>query len=402
MREDVETVVRSLHPVTRTTSFKTVWGNRWRKKRGDMKDVRHENMVTRPEIDPAVSSWQVLRRKGVVMERRKATKSLEGQEVMSTGKTWLTIHELRVHQIELEMQIEELRRAQAELDDERERYFDLYDLAPVAYCTISEKGLITETNLAATNLLGVVRGALCKQPISQIILKEDQYIYYLFRKKLNDTGKPQECELRMIKIDETVFWAHLVAIVVHDTDGAQVCRIALTDITERKKKEAEIFYIGYHDQLTGLFNRRFYEEELKRLDTERNFPLTIVMGDVNGLKLINDSFGHVMGDVLLMKVAEVITAGCRTDDIIARLGGDEFVMLLPKTNASEAELIIKRIKALAGKEKIEAIDISIAFGYEVKNNMEIPIQEIFEKAEDHMYRQKLIESEGTRGSTINV
>ncbi|MDR3601581.1 MAG: histidine kinase N-terminal 7TM domain-containing protein [Desulfosporosinus sp.] len=178
--------------------------------------------------------------------------------------------------------------------------------------------------------------------------------------------------------------------------------LVVRDFSEKKQKEIEIFYLSYHDQLTGLFNRRFYEEELKRLDTERNLPMTIVMADVNGLKLINDSFGHVMGDELLIKVAEVMTKGCRTDDIIARLGGDEFVILLPKTGPFETEQIIKRIKGLASKEKVGSIDISISFGYETKNNMEEKIQEIFKKAEDHMYKKKLFEGPSMRGKTINA
>lgn len=113
--------------------------------------------------------------------------------------------------------------------------------------------------------------------------------------------------------------------------------VIVSDITDRKNKEKNMLYFSYHDYLTGLYNRRFYEEELKRLDTERNLPLSIVMGDVNGLKYINDTFGHLMGDDLLMKVADSIKKACRSDDIIARLGGDEFVILLPKTDTVDAE-----------------------------------------------------------------
>jgi len=362
-----------------------------------------KNKDTRPEqADPSASLKQALRQQGEVMARHNAGQPPEDLKVMSPEEMQRTLQELRVHQIELGIQNEELRRLHEELDSERERYFYLYDQAPVGYCTISEKGLIMETNITAANMLGVFCGALTKQPISQIINKDDRDIYNLLRKKLVETGKQQECELRMIKMDETAFWAHLAATVAPDTNGAQVFLIALTDITDRKKRETEIFYLSYHDQLTGLFNRMFYEEELKRLDTERNLPLTIVMGDVNGLKLINDSFGHAVGDELLKKVAQVITKGCRTDDIIARLGGDEFVILLPQTDADETERIIKRIQALAFKERIESIDLSISFGYEVKRGMGKRIQEVFKNAEDKMYKQKIFEGASMRGRTINV
>ena len=185
-------------------------------------------------------------------------------------------------------------------------------------------------------------------------------------------------------------------------NGKKVFHALCRDVSERKQMEQKLEYLSYHDQLTGLYNRRFYEEELKRLDIKRNLPMTIVMGDVNGLKLINDSFGHVAGDELLKKVAEVITKGCRGDDVIARLGGDEFVILLPKTDAIETDKIIKRINDLSLKEKIGSIDISISFGYETKNNEEEKIQGIFKNTEHHMYKNKLFESPSMRGRTIKA
>ncbi|MDZ7760741.1 MAG: PAS domain S-box protein, partial [Desulfovermiculus sp.] len=144
-----------------------------------------------------------------------------------------------MHQIELEMQNEELRTAQEEIEESRARYFDLYDRAPVGYCTLSEKGLIQEANLTATTLLGVNRAALIKQPISRFILKEDQDIYYLHHKKLFETGEPQECELRLLKPDGRFFWGHLTETAAQAKDGAPVCRVVLIDITERKRAAEE-------------------------------------------------------------------------------------------------------------------------------------------------------------------
>jgi PAS domain S-box-containing protein len=149
-------------------------------------------------------------------------------------------HELRVHQIEMEMQNDELRRIQGELELARSRYFDLYDLAPAGYLTLSEQGLILESNLTAVNLLGVPRSTLVKRPFTQFILKEDQDIYYLHRKKLFETGEPQQCEMRLLKSDGEFFWALVDATAAQDTDGAPVCRVILSDITESKQTEISL------------------------------------------------------------------------------------------------------------------------------------------------------------------
>ena len=147
-----------------------------------------------------------------------------------------TLHELRVHQIELEMQNNVLLRAQAELDAANARYFDFYDLAPVGYFTLSEKRLIMEANLTATALLDVVRSDLF-QPFSRYILKEDGNSFYLHRKRLFEKAAPQLWEMRMLKKDRTTFWAQIETIVTKDTGGAPTCRIVMRNITERKRAE---------------------------------------------------------------------------------------------------------------------------------------------------------------------
>jgi len=178
--------------------------------------------------------------------------------------------------------------------------------------------------------------------------------------------------------------------------------VVFRDFSEQRSEEKKIEFLSYHDQLTGLYNRRFYEEELNRLDTKRNLPIAIVMGDVNGLKLINDSFGHIAGDELLKKVAALMQSTCRADDILARLGGDEFVIILPKTDVAGAEQLVQRIKDRLSLEKVGAIDLSVSFGYEIKQNETDSMQEVFKNAEDHLYRHKLSESMSMRHQTINL
>lgn len=178
--------------------------------------------------------------------------------------------------------------------------------------------------------------------------------------------------------------------------------VSFMDISKRKKTEEEIIFLSYHDQLTGLYNRRFFEQELARLDAPNNYPLSIIMGDMNGLKLVNDSLGHSVGDELLKKAAKVLAKGCRSHDILARLGGDEFIVLLPKTDSYETERIIERIKALAVQERIGSIEISISLGYATKKHSQEEMKEVLRKAEDNMYKQKLLESPSMRGKTVDT
>jgi PAS domain S-box-containing protein len=198
------------------------------------------------KAEPIISS---IRSAHLRRRAEEAIKSKQQDEIekLSPDEMRQMLHELRVHQIELEMQNEELRQAQVELDAARARYFDLYDLAPVGYISLSDKGLILEGNLTASNMLGVMRNAFAKQPITRFIAREDQEIYYLHRKKLFETSEPQECELRMKKNDGTNFWARMEAALGKDADGASACRVVISDITERKKlaerlEQSEIKY----------------------------------------------------------------------------------------------------------------------------------------------------------------
>jgi len=163
---------------------------------------------------------------------------LEDLAALSPEALRASLHELRVHQIELEMQNEELRQTKEDLRASQARYFDLYDMAPVGYYTVSEKELILEVNLTAANLLGLNREEIVKKPFSRWILKEDADHFFLLHKELVRSSEPQKCELRMVKSGGGTFWAHLEATAATAPDGTPACRVALIDITERKRISA--------------------------------------------------------------------------------------------------------------------------------------------------------------------
>ena len=180
---------------------------------------------------------QALRRRAEAIAEDYQAELSRGDQALTPVQAQKVLHELRVHQIELEMQNEELRRTQHELDIERKRYFDLYDLAPVGYLSVSEQGLILEANLSAAILLGEARRHLVQQPISTFIARDDQDAYYLLRRRLVDTHKTQTCELQMKPKDVQPLWVHLTVSLTQEGDAASEFHIVINDISERKKVE---------------------------------------------------------------------------------------------------------------------------------------------------------------------
>ena len=176
----------------------------------------------------------------------------------------------------------------------------------------------------------------------------------------------------------------------------------IRNIEERKKSEEVMHKLSYYDQLTGVYNRRFYEEELKRLDNRRNLPLSIIMADINGLKLANDAFGHQEGDLILKKIGKILKSQCRADEIISRIGGDEFIILMPKTDGESAHRLVERINKAVTSERMNHGILSLSIGYAVKEKPSEQMHQIFKRAEDDMYSHKLAESSSMRSKTIDL
>lgn len=176
--------------------------------------------------------------------------------------------------------------------------------------------------------------------------------------------------------------------------------LVFRDFSDKKEKRKQIEYLSYHDQLTGLYNRRFFEEELRRLDTGRNLPLSFLYADVNGLKTINDAFGHQYGDMLIQQVSDVFKTECRADDIIARTGGDEFIFLFPKTDPVFVQELTNRIKEKIEQKTIMDISISISFGWDTKHEKNQSVWNVLKNAENIMYQKKIYDSSSKRSDVI--
>ncbi|MBT9589172.1 PAS domain S-box protein [bacterium] len=185
---------------------------------------------------------QTLRQRAEAIARTRADLPPTQLEALSPEALQELVHELRLHQIELETQNEELRRTQIALEDARERYFNLYDLAPVGYCTLSQQGRIVHATLTAARLLGRTRDLLMQQPLTRYISQSDQDIYYLHRKKLLESHHPQSCELRILKEDGTQIWVHLAETILKDVGGEPICHVVLSDVTGRKLLQIQSEY----------------------------------------------------------------------------------------------------------------------------------------------------------------
>jgi diguanylate cyclase (GGDEF)-like protein len=156
-----------------------------------------------------------------------------------------------------------------------------------------------------------------------------------------------------------------------------------------------------YDKLTGIYNRAFFEEELQRLDTEIQLPLSIILGDVNGLKITNDVFGHFEGDNILKSAAAIMSRACRPGDIIARWGGDEFIILLPTTPEKEVDEICEKIRAACVDNSNTKMQLSISLGHATRTSTEEDIRQVLKNAEDRMYRHKLLENKSFRSSFVS-
>ncbi len=173
------------------------------------------------------------------------------------------------------------------------------------------------------------------------------------------------------------------------------------EVTERKNYENSILYLSYYDHLTGLGNRRLYQEKLAQLEINKDFPLSIVMADINGLKLMNDAFSHDAGDELLVKASQVMTKHFNTYGEVYRIGGDEFVILLPNSSDQFTNQLINELNSDLSQTAVKGVSISVSFGYSTAYHLD-EVKQVARKAEENMYAHKIASISSNRNLLIKT
>ncbi len=241
----------------------------------------------------------------------------------------------------------------------------------------------------------------------------------MLQSKSSDTGMQTDKELQFLKVlmtnepyhsaddifmraDGTYFDVEYHSYPQRKNDQLIGAVVTFTDITERKKNEERIEYLHSHDALTGLQNRQSLEEEIRKMDEEKKYPLTIMFADLNGLKLVNDVFGHAAGDELIRRASAILRDSCGNETAIARIGGDEFVVLLPETTRDDAVIIMETIRSRLAEDKVNEVNCSMALGLDTKLAERQNIEKVMGNAEYEMYKDKALTRKRFGKDTIST
>lgn len=334
------------------------------------------------------------------LEHRLKTKPGNWKWVLAQGKVVQRNENGKaVKMIGIHKDISQSKIKEERLKKSEQRYRALFENTGVAMAIVDQNMQILLINQQAKDFLGHDWAAPgSKLPLEEVVAEENGVDKILKYNRLRQKGEaPNKYEIKFKDAQDQTKVALLKVSLLSDGQKRIVSAI---DITKRKEVEEKIKYMNYHDNLTGLYNRKYHQNKLRELDQAQYYPLSIIMGDNNGLKLINDTFGHTKGDHLIQETAKILKKVSRKQDVVARWGGDEFVILAPNTSREEAEKLIAEINQCCQESDFQPIIPNISLGTAFKNKVEEDIERIIKLAEDRMYSKKMESKKNIEGSMM--
>jgi len=302
--------------------------------------------------------------------------------------------------VEFVRDVTERKKLEEELKIREEQYRKIFETAPVGIMLEDKEGNILEANSSLCEITGYQEEELLGKKVVDTLPPPEHKEEALKNIDRILNGEDIEFTTEGCKKSGERYYLHIFETSVSLPNGEKGILSIQMDMTDMKEKEEKLEYLSYHDSLTDLYNRTFIEEEMKRLNTERQHPISFIYADINGLKLVNDTYGHDKGDELLIKAAEILRDNTRAEDIVARWAGDEFVILLPQTTPEAAGKISRRIENACDCEMIEDIPISLGIGAATKTDTKEKFEDTLKKADEKMYKDKLTKANSTENRLI--
>jgi len=287
--------------------------------------------------------------------------------------------------------ITERKRAEEQLRESEERLRTIVEGTHALLVSVDANGHFTYANDATARAIGYPspKELIGKSYLHFVHPKDRQQVLATFINQANTHQPSSMQEFRIIDTHGTVKWfSFLSTLAIKDGQVVGQSGVA-QDITARKRADDELRHLSIHDMLTGMYNRTFFEETMARLERGRDFPISIIMADVDRLKDINDNLGHAAGDAILQRVAQVMKTAFRADDVIARIGGDEFAVILPGSGSAAADVALRRVRQVLQEHNAAdpGTPISISFGASTALQR-APLFDVLKEADAKMYREK--------------
>ena len=287
--------------------------------------------------------------------------------------------------------IDDQKKLHLKLKEQKEHYEQLFENSIEGIALLDNESRVIKVNEKFQKIFGYEEEEIKNKEIDDVITPEKSTAQGSKYNQMVKEGKEIKKEVVRKRKDGKKINVSLHGFAVNLVDGSTGIYAVYNDITERKKIEERIKYLSYNDELTDLYNRRFFDAELEKMNQSRRIPISIIVGDLDGLKAVNDNYGHSEGDKYLKYMAKILKHVVRKEDVVARIGGDEFAILLPSTNSKAAEKVCERInskcKEVTAIEELP-IPLEISLGYNTVHNKNKCLFECLNKADHKMYEDK--------------